>query len=50
MFAYDTQLFHGTVDSFKEDFKILETYSKAYGAKININKKNALKIGKWKKN
>ena len=48
MFADDTQLFHSTEKSIKEGFHILETYSRASGAKINISKTKGLYIGRWK--
>ena len=48
MFADDTQLFHSTEQSIKEGFDILDTYSKASGAKINVAKTKGLYIGQWK--
>ena len=47
-FADDTQLFHRSEKSIKEGFKILEIYSKASGAKLNMTKTKGLYIGQWK--
>ena len=47
-FADDTQLFHTSENSIIEGFKILETFSKASGAKLNMKKTKGLYIGAWK--
>ena len=47
-FADDTQLFHTSEKSILEGFKILETFSKASGAKLNMKKTKGLYIGSWK--
>ena len=49
-FADDTQLFLNDIESMKICFSILEIYSKASGAKININKTKGLGLGTWKEN
>ena len=48
MFADDAELFHSTVESIKEGFSVLQMYSRASGAKINVQKTKALKLGRWK--
>ena len=48
LFADDTQLFHSTEESIIESFKILDTYCKASGAKLNFKKTKGLYIGSWK--
>ena len=48
MFADDTQLFHSSESSIIEGFKVLETYCKASGAKLNLHKTKGLYIGGWK--
>ena len=48
MFADDTQLFHRTENSIKEDFKSIAKYEKASGSRINFKKTIGLYIGRWK--
>ncbi len=48
MFADDTVLYHRTEQSIKEAFKIINTYYKASGAKLNMHKTKGLYIGSWK--
>ena len=47
-FADDTQLFHTTEKSILEGFRILDTYCKASGAKLNLSKTKGMYIGCWK--
>jgi hypothetical protein len=48
MFADDTVLYHRTEQSIEEGFKIVNTYCKASGAKLNMHKTKGLFIGSWK--
>ena len=48
MFADDTQLYHSSESSIREGFNILDIYSKASGAQVNVSKTKGLYIGQWK--
>ena len=48
MYADDTQLFNNTEQSIVETFSTLEIYEKASGSKMNLDKTEAIYIGKWK--
>ncbi len=48
MFADDTQLLNKTENSIEETFKVLETYEKASGARMNMNKTVGMYLGRWR--
>ena len=48
LFADDTQIFLRTEESIGKTFHVLDTYSKASGARLNMKKTKDLLLGAWK--